>query len=551
MAESALTVELSADIKNFTAAMQSATAQLSRVAQASRTTNTAVNSMANSMKLAAAGLAAFAGGQIASALNALKANFIELSEAPTRFKASLEALGQSSEQAAAQLDKVYEIAKKTGTGFDDVGTIVRRYTIAMKDLGASNDQINRVVETLLKIGTLGGASVAEMSSTVLQLGQALGSGVLRGEELNAIMESMPLLAQRLAQELGTTTGKLREMGKDGKLASDAVAKALINMSKDVDQSFAKIPLTVDRAMNNVKTAIAQAFNNPAVAQGIQALANGINQFASFIGRALVNIKAFANDMVVLAQTNQTAQAAMLTLVAVISTKLIPAIAALGVALARLAYSNPFTALAAAAAAVATAIITNWDQVKLWLTTALPAAVEGAKASFLSFGADVSESISKFLNWLKDSFRSVIQGIADDWQKLKQVFGYFDAAPKIDFGDTSEKLSSLREGADAARLAQSRLNEEFKKGSDELQRSRAAMDAAAGAADNVSNAFNKIGGAGGKGGGAADSLKKWADNLINTIDPANKLAQEIEKLNSAFAKGYLNAEQYAKGLEQIK
>ena len=90
-----------------------------------------------------------------------------------------------------------------------------------------------------------------MASASLQLTQALGSGVLRGEELNAVFESAPNIIQTIADYLNVPIGKIREMAADGQITADIVKNAMLGATKDINSQFDSIPMTWSQVWTGV------------------------------------------------------------------------------------------------------------------------------------------------------------------------------------------------------------------------------------------------------------------------------------------------------------
>ena len=99
--------------------------------------------------------------------------------------------------------------------------------------------------------TIAGASTQEAANAELQLSQALGSGVLRGDELNSIFEQAPNLIQNIADYLDVPIGKIREMAADGELSADVVKAAIFSAADDINSKFNEMPMTsgADMAVN--------------------------------------------------------------------------------------------------------------------------------------------------------------------------------------------------------------------------------------------------------------------------------------------------------------
>lgn len=192
------------------------------------------------------GVAALAGGFVALQR--------PLAEAADRF-ALMEgrmrnALG-STEAAQQAMAKLYEQTQKTGLGFQSAADAFLRIARNAETLGATQDQILLLSDTIAKLGKTSGASTGEIQSGMVQLGQALASGRLNGDELRSIMENMPALAKAIAEGLGVSVGQIRALGAAGELTSEKVFKAILAASGKANEEFAKLPDTVEQANQRV------------------------------------------------------------------------------------------------------------------------------------------------------------------------------------------------------------------------------------------------------------------------------------------------------------
>jgi len=190
-------------------------------------------------------------------------SIVKASDALKNLQGSFSALLGDAGRAGDMMSRVFGVVERTGAPLESVGASMQRLTIAMGSLGASNSQIEKVTETFIQLGKLGGSSLAETSNALTQLGQALASGKLGGDELRSISEGAPLVAQAIADAMGVTKGQLKELGADGKLTADIVANALIAASSKAAAEFAKIPQGFEQATNRLNaqaTLAAAAFD---------------------------------------------------------------------------------------------------------------------------------------------------------------------------------------------------------------------------------------------------------------------------------------------------
>jgi tape measure domain-containing protein len=146
-------------------------------------------------------------------------------DAYTKYTAQLKLATRSQDEYNAALSSVSRIANTAQADIGAIGTLYARLNNSLRDLGATQKQVADITETVGLGLKISGATAAESASAMLQLSQAFGSGVLRGEEFNAVNEAAPALMRALAESIGVPIGALREMASDGKLTSDVLMKA--------------------------------------------------------------------------------------------------------------------------------------------------------------------------------------------------------------------------------------------------------------------------------------------------------------------------------------
>jgi tape measure domain-containing protein len=228
-------VELEARTKQHNDAVaEAANVFDTRMSQVEKRANVATNNVAESLK--GIGLA------LASALVVDKV--VEYADAWTKSANRLRAVGVEAGAVAAKQQQLLDLANNARVGFEDVVDLYSRLTTATSQLGTSEADVVKLTDTISKAMKSAGASTSETQSAVLQLGQALGSGVLQGDELRSLRENAPVLAQAIAAEFGVTIGQLKKLGETGQLTSDRVIKAILGMSDAVNTRFATSVATI-------------------------------------------------------------------------------------------------------------------------------------------------------------------------------------------------------------------------------------------------------------------------------------------------------------------
>ncbi|MDC5053284.1 tape measure protein [Acinetobacter baumannii] len=188
----------------------------------------------------------------------------------------------------AELNKAtedtFQIAQKTYSAWDSVLQVYQRFSDNAETLNLTMDDTARLTETVSKAVAISGANAEAADAALVQFGQALASGTLRGEELNSVMEQTPALAKAIAKGMGITVGELRSVAAEGKITSQEIVKALRNVESDVDALFAKTDITIGQSLtllnNEITKFVGEAGKGSGAAQtlaeGIQILGNNLN-----------------------------------------------------------------------------------------------------------------------------------------------------------------------------------------------------------------------------------------------------------------------------------
>ncbi len=200
-------------------------------------------------------------------------------------------------QTTAQLeDKIYQAAMRSSAGFMDTADAVAKLGLRAGNIFKSNDETIAFTETLNKMFVIAGASQAEMSSATLQLTQALGAGVLRGEEFNAVFEAAPNVMQAVADYIGKPIGSLKQLASEGKISAEIVKNALFAATDKVNEQFKSMPLTWGNVWTLVKNYTLKA-TRP-ILQAISKITSSERfiRFANGVGNAITRIAGFFRNV---------------------------------------------------------------------------------------------------------------------------------------------------------------------------------------------------------------------------------------------------------------
>lgn len=179
--------------------------------------------------------------------------------------------------------QIYASAQNARGSFGDMAAVVAKFGNNARDAFASQDEVIAFANLIQKQMTIAGASTQEASNAMLQLSQALGSGVLRGDELNSIFEQAPNLIQSIADYLDVPIGKIREMAQDGQLTADTVKAAIFSSADDINAKFETMPMTWGQVWTSFQNSALMAFQP--VLDKVNELANN-DQFQGFVENAI-------------------------------------------------------------------------------------------------------------------------------------------------------------------------------------------------------------------------------------------------------------------------
>lgn len=194
-----------------------------------------------SLGLAGVGAGLFAFGRVAN-------NYANI-------ESRLRTLYESQTDVNRAMDRTVQIAQQSRTPLAATADLYARLTRAGQDFNISQQRINRVTRIAAQAATLSGGPAASREAGLYQFSQALGSGVLQGDELRSIRENTSELARAIAQGMGVSISALKALGEQGRLTSDVVVAALERAEREVSTRFARMPATLSTA----GTAMANAF----------------------------------------------------------------------------------------------------------------------------------------------------------------------------------------------------------------------------------------------------------------------------------------------------
>ncbi|HHF5305731.1 tape measure protein [Haemophilus influenzae] len=321
---------------------------------------------------------------------------------------------KSVEEHKYALSQIFDLSQRSGQDYLASADLFSKVNRSAGDLGLSLDDTLNLTEIIGQTMTIGGGDQGAQQAALMQLGQALGSGALRGDELNSIIEQAPRLANAIADSFGVPIGQLKDLGKEGKLTSKELAQGLLKQADKIQKEFDQMPKTFGRGMTILKNKAGQL---------IDVAVNKVSK----LGAAFYNAAEWVTENIrlvgFLAGT-------------VIGGKLMFALAAAKKSLHQLlmmgaSAAAPYLAMAAAAGVVALVLedIYGWTQGDLSFTGALVGRYEVWADKFAVLGKLADKLWINVRGLLKDLSRMAgVEINFDSWQAFAtDVLEYIIAA----------------------------------------------------------------------------------------------------------------------------
>ena len=269
---------------------------------------------------------------------------LNISDELVQTTSRLNMMNDGVQTTAELVNMVYAAAQDARGSFSQMADVVARFGNNAKDAFSSSEEVVAFADLIQKQMTIAGASTQEAANAELQLSQALGSGVLRGDELNSIFEQAPNLIQNIADYLYVPLGKIREMAADGELSADVVKAAIFSAADDINSKFNEMPMTWGQIWQSMQNTALIAFQP--VLQRLNDLANS-EAFQTFIQGAIEAMATLANILLNVFEIAASVGAFIGDNWSIIAPIIYGVIAALGAYLAIMGIVNAITAISAA------------------------------------------------------------------------------------------------------------------------------------------------------------------------------------------------------------
>lgn len=220
---------------------------------------------------------------VGAAAAAAATAFVTTADAMNMLNNRLELATQGGEAFVKSQEAIYRISQANGVGLKETAALYTRLADPVRTMGGGVKETTAIVDAFAKTLKISGANTAEAASSTLQFAQALGSGRLSGQELNAQLEANPRLMKALAEGMNVPIGQLKQMGSEGKLTSDVIGNALISQLDKLTEESQAMGTSVGQAFTRVSNEILLAVDNLNKVTGATTLvSNAFNGIAGII-----------------------------------------------------------------------------------------------------------------------------------------------------------------------------------------------------------------------------------------------------------------------------
>lgn len=389
---------------------------------------------------------------------------LELADSMTTTRARLDLMNDGLQTTAELQDMIMKSANRSRAAYSTTADAVAKMGIMAGDAFSSNEELIAFSELINKQFTIAGTSAAGIDAAMLQLTQAMSSGVLRGEELNSVFEQAPTIIQTIADYLGVPIGKIREMAAEGQITSTIVKNAMLASADEINAKFAAMPMTFSQVWTIAKNIALEAFTPvlTLIGQGAQWIYDNWSMIAPvFWGLAAAALGYAVALGIQTAATwiaNGAAQAFFTTL---LTNPLFWIALAIGVVVAAIyKWVQSVGGLKVAWLICVNAVLTAWDWVKIGFMTGvyfvmnlwnrLQLAFYTAGVNIQNFMGDMKAGVLTILQNMVNGAIDIINGFINTLNKIPGVS--IDAIEKVTFGTTAQMENDAAKQARAADLA---------------------------------------------------------------------------------------------------
>lgn len=215
---------------------------------------------------------------------------LNLSDQLTSTTARLNLMNDGLQTTQDLQNMIYLSAERARGSYQATADAVSKLGLMAGDAFGSSEEIIAFMEQVNKQFTIAGTEAAGIDAAMLQLTQAMGSGVLRGEEYNSILEQAPNIIQAIADYMEVPKGQLKDMAAEGQITADIVKAAMFAAADDTNAKFESMPKTFSQIWTSFQNTALMAFQP--VLQRMNEIANS-EAFQQFVNNAIEGLSMVA------------------------------------------------------------------------------------------------------------------------------------------------------------------------------------------------------------------------------------------------------------------
>lgn len=202
-------------------------------------------------------------------------SMLDTADAMQSINAQVRQVVSSESEYLAVQRQLLDVANNTRASLESTANLYVSTSRALKDYGYTQQEILTFTEATNNAMAIGGVQAQQQAAALMQLSQALGSGVLQGDEFKSISEAAPILLDTIAEYMGKSRAEIKKLGSEGKLTADVIFKAISGASEKFGEQAAKMPMTMGQALtvfsNNWQSMVSKLLNDSGAMSGIAAI----------------------------------------------------------------------------------------------------------------------------------------------------------------------------------------------------------------------------------------------------------------------------------------
>nr|DAU28542.1 MAG TPA: Tail tape measure [Caudoviricetes sp.] len=200
---------------------------------------------------------------------------LDTADAMQSINAQVRQVVSSESEYLAIQRQLLGVANNTRASLESTANLYVSTSRALKDYRYTQQEILTFTEATNNAMAIGGVQAQQQATTIMQLSQALGSGVLQGDEFKSIAEAAPILLDTIAEYMGKSRAEIKKLGSEGELTADVIFKAISGASEKFSEQAAKMPMTMGQALtvfsNNWQSMISKMLNDSGAMSGIASI----------------------------------------------------------------------------------------------------------------------------------------------------------------------------------------------------------------------------------------------------------------------------------------